>query len=238
MNNGFSFKLFRVDHDRCAMKVCTDSCILGAIAANYILKASGNQSRVLDIGSGTGLLSLMIAQKNRVEIHAVEYDEAAVVQSRENIKRSPFAESIKVHHIPVQDFKDKPFDFIVTNPPFYEESLASGCEGRNTAMHSLNLTREELISAIKRLLATSGYVYMLLPFSRTGETETMALRKGLHVHERILIRHSPNHSFTRSILILSDHRAPIESETEFCIRVGSDYSDEFRHLLKDYYLML
>ena len=239
MADVFSFKSFSVNQSGCAMKVCTDSCLLGAFAAKHMMSLSSNESLVLDIGTGTGLLSMMIAQKNPVKIHAVEIDPDAAAQAARNINESPFADQVSIRQSAIQEFSPESlYDFIITNPPFYEESLPSGDESRNTAMHSRRLTLSELLEIIKNFLSPSGTAYILLPFSRTGEAETLALRKGLHVHERVLIRHSGDHPFTRSILVLNHFSPANENEIEISIRSGNDYTDDFKDLLKDYYLYL
>ncbi len=222
------------------MKVCTDSCLLGALVANKLALLNTTSSKILDIGSGTGLLSLMVAQKTSAEIHAVEYDEAAAVQSEQNFRESPFSERIRVFNKPIQEFQPAfRYDYIICNPPFYEESLPSPDKLRNIAMHSHHLNLDQLLGVFKKFLLPTGSAYLLIPFTRTGETETMALRQGLHVEERILIRHSKEHPFTRSILQLNLFRSVAEKESELEIReANGEYTQVFRRLLKDYYLYL
>src|ERR1700712_4521124 len=121
-NTYFQFKQFIVRQDRCAMKVCTDSCMFGAWVST---KISGNQ-HVLDIGSGTGLLMLMLAQKNISKIEGVELDSAAFLQSGQNISESPCADSLHVFHGDIRSVAlARTYDFIITNPPFYQDSLSS-----------------------------------------------------------------------------------------------------------------
>ncbi|MEO8711563.1 MAG: methyltransferase, partial [Parafilimonas sp.] len=167
-NDYFRFKQFIITQDKCAMKVCTDACLFGAWAAhNPQLEASN----ILDIGTGTGLLSLIYAQKNmHASIDAIEIDEAAVQQARENFEASIWKERLHVYNTSIQQFatsSNKKYDVIICNPPFYENDLKSENKQRNLALHSDALTLEELISDVDLLLGDDGSFFVLLPFHRT-----------------------------------------------------------------------
>src|ERR1700709_822606 len=144
-NPYFQFKQFTIYQDRSAMKVCTDACILGA----WFAQKAPAYSRVLDIGSGTGLLMLMLAQKHKGEIKGIELDLAAYRQLRDNIGLSPWKSMLKVFPGDVRSFSfpDK-FDFIITNPPFFEGDLLSASDSANLAKHSKELTLIQLLSVI------------------------------------------------------------------------------------------
>jgi len=141
-NPFFQFKQFIVYHDRCAMKVTTDSCVFGAWVAGDMAREERKITTALDIGSGTGLLSLMIAQKNDLDIDAVEIDKEASLQSQENIAASPWKDRIQVENEDARQFRGvSKYDCIVSNPPFYENELTSERKTKNIAHHSEELTR-------------------------------------------------------------------------------------------------
>src|SRR5437868_5022622 len=142
-NNYFQFKQFIIQQDNCAMKVCTDACLFGAYIANELQSIPVNT--ILDIGAGTGLLSLMLAQKTTAVIDAVEIDNAAFEQAKENIAASPWKEKINTYHADISTFKTgKRYEHIISNPPFFEDDLRSNDEKKNFAKHDSSLTLENL----------------------------------------------------------------------------------------------
>ncbi|HEX4374482.1 MAG TPA: methyltransferase [Puia sp.] len=148
-NSYFRFKQFIIRQDACAMKVCTDACILGAWFAEKI----PSYSLILDAGSGTGLLMFMLAQKSKAEIHGIEIDLDAYKQSKENINENKLENRMKVFPGDFRDYSfPEKYDLIISNPPFYEASLQSPADKKNIAKHSKELTLEELIKAIDRNL--------------------------------------------------------------------------------------
>src|SRR5450755_4316837 len=152
-NSYFRFKQFTIQQDRCTMKVCTDSCILGAWTA---LRLQGAK-RILDIGTGTGLLPLMLAQKTDAYIDTIESDPESFIQAEENIRQSPWPDRIRVIEGDArQYFFQTKFDFIITNPPFYESDLRSPEQKKNKAKHAESLTLEVLMSIVRKILHTHG----------------------------------------------------------------------------------
>src|SRR5215469_6840752 len=172
MPNGyFQFKQFTVYQDRCAMKVCTDACILGA----WFAHKAPPWSTVLDIGSGTGLLMLMLAQKHKGEIRGIELDLAAFRQLQHNIGQSPWKQMLQVFPGDVRSFSFRSkFDFIITNPPFYEGDLPAAGTAANLARHSKELTLSELLSVIDSNLSPKGAFGILRPCHRTTWFEEQA----------------------------------------------------------------
>ena len=143
-NTYFQFKQFKIEQDKCAMKVCTDSCLFGAW-----LHVEENVKTILDIGCGTGLLSLMLAQKSAAKIDAVEIDASAYLQAKQNIESSIFSNNISIFNEDILQFSaHEKYDFIVCNPPFYENEKVSETHGEKLAKHSLKLTLENLIQKI------------------------------------------------------------------------------------------
>ena len=162
-NTFFRFKQFLVHHDRCAMKVTTDGCLFGAGCAEEMERTGGKGQHALDIGTGTGLLSLMVAQKNNIAIDAVEIDAAATEQATENVGGSPWKNQIAVVHTDVVQWPHTDqFDFIFANPPFYENDLPSGKSRKNVAHHDAGLTFVQLFVQLKKLLKDDGVFFPAL----------------------------------------------------------------------------
>ncbi|MGN6617154.1 MAG: tRNA1(Val) (adenine(37)-N6)-methyltransferase [Ilyomonas sp.] len=240
-NSYFRFKQFTVHQEHCAMKVCTDACLFGAWAANKIATEKKEIKNVLDIGTGTGLLSLMIAQKNpHLKIDAVEIDEASTIQAASNFKLSPWEENLQVHHAAIQDHEQKKYryDLIISNPPFYENDLKSEDKKRNTALHSSQLSLKDLLHAINKQLTIDGSFGILLPFSRTTCFKELSIQNQFFLKEELLVKQSYKHSFFRSILYFNRKETAVKrSELSIQDKEGK-YTDEFAQLLKDYYLYL
>ncbi|HEY4154907.1 MAG TPA: methyltransferase [Puia sp.] len=233
-NSYFRFKQFTIQQDRCSMKVCTDSCILGAWTASRLKRSL----RVLDIGAGTGLLTLMLAQKNQCRFDAIELDRPTFEQAAENIRDSPWADRIGLFQ---GDVRNYPFlhsyDFIISNPPFFESGLPSPFPEINKARRAESLPPEELISVIRRLLNAGGAFSLLLPFYRTAYVEKLAAEKGFFLQEKLLMRQTPAHGPFRSALLFSDSKPISAAVQELALRSGNGVeTDELLALLQDYYL--
>ena len=224
------------------MKVCTDACLFGALTPSLSMSGEG-ATNVLDIGAGTGLLSLMYAQKNPgAIIDAVEIDEAALKQAKENFDASPWKDRMNVYNLSIQEFAStatKKYDLIFSNPPFYENELESVDEKRNLALHSSDLGFEDLLSAVDQLLADDGSFVVLLPYHRTKVFEELAAKKNLFVKQKVLVKQTSEHNYFRCMLCLTRKPAAAVNQTDITI-MGSDnkYSGAFVELLKDYYLYL
>ena len=216
------------------MKVCTDSCILGAWTAAR-LNAS---ETVLDIGAGTGLLSLMLAQESPAKIDAIELDRESAQQAAENIAASPWSHRIHLIHQDVRHFAPKhDYDFIISNPPFFENDLLSPSSGKNKAKHAETLNLEEIISIIQRLLNARGAFSILVPFHRTDYIEKLAAAKGFHLREKMLIRQNPLHTPFRSVLLFTPKASSSMDIQELTIRDDQGKETvELLHLMKAYYI--
>ena len=235
-NTYFQFKQFIIHQNQCAMKVCTDSCILGAWFAEKI----PSYSAVLDIGSGSGLLMLMLAQKSKAEIIGVEIDLPSCKQSKENIGESRWHERLTVFPGDVlsHSFANK-FDFIISNPPFFEDDLLSPNKEKSIAKHSTLLTLEELITTIDQNLKVSGSFGILLPYHRTEYFEELAIKNNFYLVEKLSVRQTPKHDFFRSILHFSKNIDTKPDAFELTIHnEHGNFTTEFAELMKDYYLHL
>ena len=235
----FQFKQFIIHQSQCAMKVTTDACLFGSVVATHFEKENSPQ-KVLDLGTGTGLLALLFAQKNaRSTIDAVEVEPSAFAQAGQNVAQSPWREKIKVIQSDIRQFEPgNLYDLIIANPPFFEKQLASANEAKNLAHHSSQLSLHELLSEAKRLLRLTGSLFLLMPFYRESETILLAKKMGFQVAKIIRVRQTPAHTFFRTILLFQAIATEIVEE-EITIKINAtDYSQEFTELLQPYYLYL
>lgn len=239
-NTYFQFKQFTVRHDRCAMKVTTDSCFLGAWAAEKIKNSKVKITNALDIGAGTGLLSLMIAQKNNLEIDAIEIDKETAQQAKENIEASPWKKTITVFNENIISFQPhKKYDCIICNPPFYENELVSETPKKNIAHHSQDLTIAQTLSIIKTHLKENAPFFLMYPFKRKEEVEKLIQQSQLYLFHTIILQQSVKHAPFR-VFAEGSNRKTDHLNVEI-ISIWNDhqqYTKEFIDLLKDYYLYL
>jgi tRNA1Val (adenine37-N6)-methyltransferase len=221
------------------MKVCTDACLLGAWTADK-MQHFNKVENILDIGCGTGLLSLMLAQNTNAAIDAIEINSDAAKQAGENIAASPWANHINVINVSLQEFKsNKKYDLIISNPPFFEDDLRSVDENKNASKHDTTLTLDELLSFIKDHLNKGAHAAILIPFHRTDHLAALVKSNELFVTEILFVKPSPTHSYFRSVILISnEEKQPIETN-ELSIHDGErKYTEPFKALLSTYYLKL
>lgn len=237
-NTYFEFKQFKIDQERCAMKVCTDACLFGAWAASHFQNTHA-KFQVLDIGTGTGLLSLMFAQLNpTAQIDAVEIDADAAQQAKENFKASPWKDRLHIYQQPIQQFGINYYDLIIANPPFYEQDLKSDDRRRNLALHSAALGLDDLLDAVQKHLSPHGKFAVLLPYHRAANFRNHALLKDLFVEDEVSVKQTPRHPYFRSMMLFG-RRNTTASHAEIIINSSNNqYTEEFTDLLKPYYLNL
>lgn len=232
-NNYFQFQQFRVEQKRSAMKVCTDACLFGAWVAELVRQERG---RFLDIGTGTGVLSLMVAQKSLLEMDAIDIRIEAVIEARENFRSSPWSDRLNCFHGDIRHWRaNQPYDGLICNPPFYENDLRSTDEERNDAMHSERLTLQELVKVVCELLKADGSWGILLPYSRVDYFLGIVEGKGWKVVHRLDIYNEGKKEPFRSCLWLGGMGVPGFVQN-MVIRKSGVYSEEFRKLLGSYYL--
>lgn len=236
-NSFFKFKQFTIFHDKCAMKVGTDGMLLGAWCD------TDNCQRILDVGCGTGLISLMIAQRSPAHIDAIDIDSNACMQALENANRSPFAGQVDVFHSSLADYvaksSFKSYDLIVSNPPFFNNSLKCPDKQRNTARHTDTLPLPALLSDCKDLLASNGRLCLILPSDQLNILEELAIKNHLYKSKQTDVYPTPTSSAKRILIEYAaepvttpvNNRLVIEKERHL-------YSEEFTELAKDYYLYL
>lgn len=234
-NNYFQFKQFRVCQDGAAMKVGTDGVLLGAWT-----RLDGAVRRILDIGTGTGLLALMVAQRTPdAAVDAVEIDQAAARQAQENALASPWPERIQIYQAAVQDFAGQAaekYDCIISNPPFFVESLKAPDVSRSAARHTDTLSFSELTAAVDALLAPQGRFSVIYPVDEGAHFESEARRKGLYCNRKTLVRGRPDTPFKRALMEFSRTELPV-TESELTIESARhEYTPEYIALTRDFYL--
>jgi tRNA1Val (adenine37-N6)-methyltransferase len=231
----FRFKQFTVHQDKCAMKVGTDAVLLGSWIHPRLSRF------ILDIGTGTGLLALMLAQKSFAGIDAIDIDEGAFFQATENIRTSPWFDRIYVYHQSFQDFingADKQYDLIVTNPPYFHHASKPSIESRLNARHDDQLTFLELVNGVKKTLSPEGKFYLILPFKEGMEFMDIAQAKGLFCHQLVRVKTKADKQKKRLMMEYSKEFAiPVEDEiiihNEDC-----SFTEDYLNLTKDYYIGL
>ena len=230
MSGDFRFKQFTIRQERCAMKVTEIACIFGA----WIPVRKSDQ-KILDIGSGTGLLGLMIAQRCDAQVDMVELNTAAVQQCRENVEASPYQERIQVHEMDICKYVSlAPYDLIVCNPPFFENQLVSNQTEKNMAWHSSHLTLEELAFQVNRLANDQSRMAILLPMNRMSEWETIMNKNYWNCEQELQIRHSMEHPFKYAVAVYQK-QAGNRKVFQLSIRENREYSQAMKALLSDYY---
>ncbi|EHQ26207.1 methyltransferase small [Mucilaginibacter paludis DSM 18603] len=230
----FRFKQFDVDQSGCAMKINTDGVLLGAM-----VKAD-EPHYILDIGTGTGVIALMMAQKfPGAVIDAVELDTAAAQTAGKNFGNSNFSNKLHVHPLGFEEYfnhhPEKKYDLIVANPPFYINSLEAAGDKMNLAKHTDQTFFEVLIKAVSAHLASKGLCWLVLPVATASLVKKLILPYQLYVHHTINI-----HSFTdvdahREVVVLGT--IPVQSTTERFIIYNSPkvYSKQYQEILKDFF---
>ncbi len=218
------------------MKIGTDSVLLGSFVT-----VSPTATNILDIGTGTGLLALMLAQKSKAQIDAVEIDEPAYRQASANFKSSVWHQQLLAHHGSLQDFKtgeQNLYDVIISNPPFYhhQKNLPIARQQRSNARHTVELPFEELALHVNRLLKPEGKFWLILPVQEGEAFIAFARAENLHVHTLINIQPKPDKKPNRMIICLGKTALPLQEST-FCIYDETGKATrEYYELTKDYLL--
>ena len=225
------------------MKVCTDACLFGALFADHrppTIDDRRTTTNCLDIGTGTGLLSLIYAQKDHSAIiDAIEIDEATMKQAKENFEASPWKQRLNIFNADILTFEtDKKYDLIISNPPFFEGDLLSADEYKNNAKHDSSLSLQQLLEVVSMHLSPDGWFAVLLPYHRVEYFEELATEYDLHSLQKILVRQSPKHGFFRGILFFSRNKTRSQTDEIIIRETDGNYSQAFTTLLKEYYLNL
>ncbi len=233
MGSIFRFKQFEVDQGNCAMKINTDGVIIGAMA--YQERAA----RILDVGSGTGVIALMLAQRHpHALLDAVEIDKEAHVQAAYNFRQSIFADRLRSIHSDFRDFHpDASYDLIVSNPPFYTKSLHNPDPRKKLAKHTDFLFFEGLLDFVARHLSLSGEFHCILPVALAEEilSEMLSKRK-LYLQRRVNISSYPDADPIRSLLVIGKETCVVEYDTLIIYERPTEHTEDYKNLLKPYFL--
>lgn len=235
-NSYFRFKQFTVNQEHCAMKVGIDGVLLGAWSG---VEEAQN---ILDIGTGTGLIALMLAQRCDAKITAIDIDSGAFKQAIENINQSVWKDRIAVQQIDLQQFSNKStekFDLIVSNPPYFVDSLKAATDDRTTARHTDTLTHEELIRHSKNLLKKNGKMCIILPVNEGLKCIEMAKCAGLFCSKLVTVYPKPS-AIAKRLLIEFSRTACKQENSELTVESDQrhQYGPRFTELAKDFYLKL
>ena len=237
MEKPFVFKKFKIHQDRSAMKIGTDAVLLGAWAS-----LENNPKNILDIGAGTGVISLMLAQRSSAEnIEAIEIEENAFEQCVENFETSSWANRLFCYHSGLDEFIeeiDDRYDLIVSNPPFFTEVVSSGDNSRDTARQNQSLPFEELLESASALLAPEGLFAVIIPFKEEEKFLGLASSYSLFPIRMTRVRGNPTTEIKRSLLELSFIKTEVII-TDLTIELERHkYTDEYVGLTKDFYLKM
>ncbi|MCK5029173.1 MAG: methyltransferase [Bacteroidales bacterium] len=233
-NDYFKFKQFTICQDKCAMKVGTDGVLLGSWAN------CENARSILDIGAGTGLITLMLAQRSNAFIDAVEIDESACIQANENVTKSNWKDLIQIMNLPFQEFcnsTNKKYDLIVSNPPYFQNSLFAPDKKRTDARHNSNFELEDLLNGALELMTDDGVLSIILPYLEGNFFILKASEKDLYCTRQTKVLPKPGREPKRLLLEFMKIKKPlIEQEIIIELNKRHEYSDAYKNLTKDFYL--
>lgn len=230
MANGFfRFRQFTVWQDACAMKVGTDGTLLGAWAEGGV--------RILDVGTGTGLIAMMMAQRfPQADVTGIDLEKGACEQALSNVRQSVFHDRVSIFHTPLQSFDTDRYDAIVCNPPFFVDSLGCPDESRNVARHASTLTYSELFYGVSRLLADTGVFSAIVPFDCYERFGHAAVHAGMFLSRVCAVRTTPRKSPRRYLLAFRKHPCDVETCEECLCDTDGTRSQWYGKLTENFYL--
>ncbi len=234
----FQFKQFSLEQDRCAMKIGTDGVLLGAWTP-----VENHPNSVLDIGTGTGIIALMLAQRSSAtQIDALEIDEEAYEQATDNFENSPWNDRLYCFHAGLDEFVEEPedeYDLIVSNPPFYTDDYKSGTEQRDLARFADAMPFEDLIEATDLLLSENGIFSVIIPFKEESTFLAIALAFELYPFKITRVKGTPTTEIKRSLIAFSRTNSENISLDELIIETARHiYTPEYIELTKGFYLKM
>ena len=242
--NIFRFKRFDVVNERSAMKVNTDGVLLGTL-----MTVLPSDRRLLDIGTGTGTIALMAAQRlsdcmesmHQVSIDAIDIDHPSATEAAANFRNSPWGDSLRAHHASLDEFtasvQGKEFDLIFSNPPYFDNALNAPEQRRNAARHtSTGLSYREILDFSSSCLTENGRVAMVLPADTEHDLTRHARMSGLHLHKITRIRTVPRKAPSRIVAEFSRQLTTSPADTILTIQDGGQYTQEYLDLMREFYL--
>lgn len=234
----FKFKQFAVNQDRCAMKIGTDAVLLGAWCP-----IENNPKSILDVGAGTGILALMLAQRtNADQIDALEIDEESYEQCVENFEGSPWADKLFCYHAALDEFVDDPedeYDLIISNPPFYSEDFKTTDEQRDLARFQDAMPFEDLIEAADLLLSENGTFAVVIPYKEEERFIDLCAEYELYAVKATRVKGSQKTPIVRSLLAFKRYELSVLTADELVIEINRhEYTDDYINLTQDFYLKM
>lgn len=233
--SAFRFKKFSVEHQNSAMKVGTDAVLLGAIAGVH------DAEKILDAGTGCGVIALAAAQRTEAEIHAIDIDRDSVKEAAQNFRNSPWQNRITVQEISFQHFAEKTssaFDVVVSNPPFFQNALPSPVASRNIARHNQELSFQDFAKASKNVLKPDGEAWVIIPVSESHTFIRNMMHLGFRVFYQMHIYPKPNHAANRCILGFASFTNDVIYE-EFTLTIRNNdgsYSEDYKNITAEFYI--
>ena len=234
----FQFKQFNINQERCAMKIGTDAVLLGAWCP-----INNNPFSILDIGAGTGILSLMLAQRsNAQQIDAIEIEENAYEQCVENFEASHWGDRLFCYHASLNDFINDPedqYDIIISNPPFYSEDYKTDNSQRDLARFQDALPFEELVKATTLLLSENGIFTVIIPFKEENRLLNLCAQAELFPIKMTRVKGTPTGPIIRSLIAFKRYELPVLSANELVIETSRHvYTEAYTKLTRDFYLKM
>lgn len=233
----FIFKNFRVDQDQCAMKIGTDGVLLGAWTP-----VENNPFSILDIGAGTGVLSLMMAQRSHAEIvDALEIDDSAYVQCVNNFEQSPWGDRLFCYHTSLKEFADEiddQYDLIICNPPFFSEETKTENYQKDLARFQDAMPFPILVESVSKLLSENGTFSVVIPFKEESRFTSIASEFKLYPNRILHVKGNPSSEIKRSFITFSFHQSTIIKDILTIEISRHEYTPEYINLTKDFYLKM
>lgn len=232
----FQFKQFSIDQDQCSMKVGTDGVLLGAWVD------CADKKNILDIGTGTGLIAIMLAQRNNIaSVHGVEIDHLACSQAKDNMQNSPFADRLKVIESSIQDysFHKEKYDLIVSNPPFFTGGTLSQNQERDAVRHTVKLPHGALLLSVQRLLEEDGKFAVILPFIEGLRFKELAATYNLHCSRETEVKPKEDKPVERLLLEFEKtKKTPVTDQLVIQKEARNDWTQQYIDLTKAFYLKM
>ena len=228
----FAFKQFSLGQEKCPMKISTDSVLIGAWT--NVEKARS----ILDIGTGTGIISLMLAQRSSARIQAIDIDEGACSQAKENFTSSKWKKQLEISHSSLQDFSpDSKYDVIVSNPPYFPLPKTHENKKGAHAKYTHTLSFQNLLDGIIRLLSPKGAFYVIFPIHEGAYFTNEAEKRKLFLTDYVWVKTTTRKKFPKRILMKFEFSEKLMNDDKILVIQGDNgYTDEYKELTKDYYL--